>query len=136
MLLVVVAALVVVAIAFIAIGREVSRLESRVAPSVFEVEEAIEFIADRLPESVAARISHDDVRWVLMADAESLEAATAEEVAEGDDDEVVDEDTAIARVLLRAEEERPELTDDDVAAVLDGRMAYLRAIGAIGQAAD
>lgn len=126
----------VVAIAFYAVGREVVLLENRVAPSVYEVEEAVPYIADRLPDDVTARISMDDVRWVLRVDAEELEAATAEAVAAGEVDEVIDPDGAVGRVLARVEEERPDLDDTDVVAVLDARLAYLQAIGAIGTEAD
>lgn len=134
--LIVVGLALVVTIAFYAVGREVVLLENRVAPSVYELEEAIAFIADRLDDDVASRISHDDVRWVLRVDAEELEAATAEVVAAGEVDEVVDPDGAVGRVLARVEEERPDLDDTDVVAVLDARLAYLEAIGAIGTQAD
>ncbi len=134
--LVVVALALVVAIAFYAVGREVVLLEDRVQPSVFELEEAIDFIADRLPNPVTARVSLDDVRWVLVTDADVLEEATAEAVARGDDDEVLDEDGAVGRVLDRATNERPDLADEDVVAVLDARLAYLQAIGAVGSEAE
>jgi len=135
-LLVVLAVVAVAVIAFYAVGREVVLLESRVQPAVFEVEEAIAFIADRLPPEVTARVSHDDVRWVLKADAAVLEEATAEEVARGESDEVLDQDGAVGRVLARAGDERPELADEDVVAILDVRLAYLQAIGAVGTEAD
>ncbi len=135
-ILVVVATLLVVAIAFYAVGREVSLLEDRARPAVFEMEEAIAFIAERLPDEVTARVSHDDVRWVLRTDAEVLEEATAEEVAIGDEDEILDEDGAVGRVLARVSDERPDLADEDVVAILDARMEYLRVIGAVGSEAD
>ena len=134
-LLIVLAVVLVTVIAFYAVGREVVLLESRVQPAVFELEEAIAYIADRLPDDVTARVSHDDVRWVLMADADELEAATAEAVAAGEVDEVVGEDDAIALIIARAEDERPDLTDDDIAAILAARLDYLEAIGAIGDQA-
>jgi hypothetical protein len=132
----VVAAVLVVAIAFYAVGREVTLLEDRARPAVFELEEAIAFIAELLPDEVTARVSHDDVRWVLRVDAEVLEEATAEAVARGDDDEVLDQDGAVGRVLDRVADERPDLDDTDVVAILDARLAYLQAIGAIGPQRD
>jgi hypothetical protein len=130
------AVVLVVAIALYAVGREVVLLEDRARPAVFELEEAIAFIAERLPDEVTARVSHDDVRWVLRTDAEVLEEATAEAVAVGDDDEVLDQDGAVGRVLGRASEDRPDLADEDVVAILDARLTYLEAIGAIGRPAD
>lgn len=136
MILVVLAVALVVAIALYAVGREVVLLEDRARPAVFELEEAIAFIAERLPDEVTARVSHDDVRWVLRADAEVLEEATTDEVAHGDDDEVLDQDGAVGRVLARATDERPDLADEDVVAILDARLVYLQAIGAVGSEAD
>jgi len=130
------AVVLVVAIALYAVGREVVLLEDRARPAVFELEEAIAFIAERLPDEVTARVSHDDVRWVLRTDAEVLEESTAEEVARGHDDEVLDQDGAVGRVLARVTEARPDLADEDVVAILDARLAYLEAIGAIGRPAD
>src|SRR6478609_3774374 len=97
--------------------------------------EAVDFIADRLPVETQARISHEDVRWVLLADADLLEDATAELPPDHDADED-DEDAAVARILELADESGRDLADEDIVAVLDGRLAYLEAIGAIGPQAD
>jgi hypothetical protein len=142
---------IVVVIALVALGRETARLSGEARPAVFDVAQAVEFIADRLPADVQARLSHDDVRWILLADVDLLEDATrpededeaeidedpvelAELVDGGDDehDRVVDEDHALARLLALADASGRELLDGDVLAVLDARLAYLEAIGAIG----
>ena len=160
----------VVVIGLVVIGRETARLASQARPAVFELAEAVDFIADRLPLETQARISHDDVRWLLLADADLLEEATADpderrypwsrrprlvagrpvpvrddhgEVIDPGTDgpadpfgQVVDEDVAVARLLAVAEAEGRELADEDIAAVLDARMAYLEAIGAVGGRAE
>jgi hypothetical protein len=128
------AAVLVAVIALVAVGREVGLLAVRDRPAVFDLEEAVDFVADVLPDDVAGRLSHDDVRWVLRADVDLLEEATLE--GEERPESVVDEDDAVARIIGRAEVERPELSDEDVVAVLDARTAYLRAIGAVGPEAD
>ncbi|HEX2575941.1 MAG TPA: hypothetical protein VHK88_06290, partial [Aquihabitans sp.] len=46
--------------------------------------------------------------------------------------QVVDEDLAVARILTAAEASGRDLADEDIAAVLDARLAYLEAIGAVG----
>ena len=69
---------VVVVIGLLFVGRETARLARSARPAVFELTEATEFIADRLPPETQARISHEDVRWVLLADADLLEEATAD----------------------------------------------------------
>lgn len=142
----VVALVAVVCIGLVVIGRETSRLSLSARPAVFDVAEAVEFIADQLSPEIQAQISHEDVRWVLLADADLLEEATADpteprfpwskpKAIEGRDlqDQVLDEDLAVARILELADRSDRELTDDQIVAVLDLRLDYLRAIDAIGE---
>lgn len=68
----------IVAIGLVLVGRETARLAGAARPAVFDLARAVEVIADALPERVQARISHDDVRWVLLADADLLEEATSD----------------------------------------------------------
>lgn len=125
------AAVLVVVIGLLAVGRETSLLVATARPAVFDLEEALQFIADRLPEDVAGRLTHDDVRWVLRTDVDLLESATAE-VMPDYGPEIVDEDTAVALILARADADDRDIGDGDVVAVLAGRLEYLEAIGAIG----
>ena len=144
-LLFVVVLLVVAVIALVLIGRETARLAAAARPAVFDVFEATDFIAERLSPAAQARLSHDDVRWILLADVEALEEATVDltegrfpwskspvSAAEADTPETVDEDDAIARVLAIADGTDRDLEDVDIAEVLELRTAYLNAIGAIG----
>lgn len=134
-ILVAVATVAVIVLGLVVVGRETGRLSARVHPAVFDLEEAVDFIADGLPVDVASRLTHADVRWVLRADADLLERSTAEDPERGR--AVVDEHDAVARILARAEDEGWPIEDTDVVAVLDGRTAYLEAIGAVGpQATD
>jgi hypothetical protein len=122
----------VVVIALVAVGREALGGATRARPAVFDLEEAVAFIADGLPPDVASRLTYDDVRWVLRADVEALEEATAEPEQVELGMEVLDEDVAIGRILGAVEAEGRDLTDVDVASVLQGRTRYLQAIGAVG----
>lgn len=137
----------VVVIGLVVVGGETARLATVVRPAVFDLAEAVDFIADRLPTDSQARLSHDDVRWVLLADADLLEASTAgpaerrypwsrKPVAQVQPDEVVDEDQAVARIIARADDEGRDIADEDVVAVLDTRLSYLEAIGAVGPEAE
>lgn len=160
----------VVLLGLVLVGRETARLAGAARPAVFDLVEATEFIADQVNPGVQARISLDDVRWILLADADLLEEATAdpderrypwsrpplvagrpipvrdatgEVVGRGDEGpidpfgQVVDEDLAVARIFTAAEKTGRDLADEDIAAVLDARLTYLEAIGAIGgRAAD
>lgn len=123
---------VVVVIGLVVLGRETARLSDAARPAVFDLTEAVHYIADQLPPEAQARLTHDDVRFVLLADADLLEEATAEVLPEDEVVEVVDEEIAIVRAIDAAERTGRDLTDEDIVAILDGRAAYLRAIGAIG----
>lgn len=127
-----VAVVLVVLIGFFAVGRETGVLEHQARPAVFDVEEAVGFIADSLPDAVAGRITMDDVRWVLRADVDRLEAATVDADNAAADTDIVDQDAAVAAILARADADGRNLADEDVVAVLDARLDYLGAIGAIG----
>ncbi len=126
----------VVVIGLVVIGRETFRLRTTARPAVFDLEEAVGFISDRLPDEVAARLTPDDVRWVLRADADSLEEATESSDVVELGPEYLDEDAALARVLAVADDEDRGLDDADIAAVLAERSSYLELIGAIGPQAD
>lgn len=133
----------VVVIGLVVLGRETARLAAAARTAVFDMSQAVEYIADRLPPDAQARLSHDDVRWILLADADHIEERSDPVGAsDGADDgipgfgPIVDEDGAVARILLAADASGRDLADEDVASVLDGRSAYLRAIGAVGPEAE
>ena len=127
----------IVVVGLVVVGRETYRLAHAARPAVFDLAEAVEYIADELPPESQARLSHDDVRWILLSDADLLESATA------DPDEMPfpwqrppqrADDEAVARILAAADAADRELRDEDVVAVLDARLDYLEAIGAVGGA--
>ncbi len=122
----------VLAIGFLAVGRSTSVLRYQARPAVFDLEEAVGFIADELPEGPAGRLTVDDVRWLLRADVDRLEQATADADDPHAATDIVDQDATVARILELADAEDRDLADEDVVAVLDARTDYLRAIGAIG----
>jgi len=131
----IITALAVLAIALVTVGRVVGRLSVEAPVSVFDEDEAVEWIADRLPFDVSAQLSHDDVRRIVLWHLEYLEdegVATESAFEEAPDNVVVGEDDALAYVLGRATEAGLEADDAQVAVVLDTERAYLEAIGAIG----
>ena len=132
----IIAAVAVVAIGLVTVGRVVGRLSLVPPTSVFDEDEAVEWIADRLPYEVQARLSHDEVRQIVLWHLEYLERegiATEAAYAEAaPDNVVVGEDDALAYVLGRATEAGLDADDTQIALVLDTERAYLEAIGAIG----
>ena len=139
-MLVAVGAVAVLAIAVAAVAMAVGRLESETAPSVYELAGAVDYIADRLPAEVTARVGYDDVRtvagWHLDWFA-SVGLATEYGIELGDPavDEgavaVADTDAAIDAVVARAlKAGGPEPVD--VVCICELQMQYLAEIGAIG----
>jgi len=123
-------------IAAVSIGLVSGSLARRPRRSVYDLEEAVDFVADRLPDDLTARLSFDELRSVLLFHCEYLarkgiaSERTAEDV--GSSLVVVPDDEPLAYVLGRVEEEGLEVADDDVVTILDVEVAYYDAIGAIG----
>jgi hypothetical protein len=130
-----VAVVAVLAIAVVAVGAVVDRLAVEAPVSVFDEDEAVEWIADRLPFEVAAQLSHDDVRALVLWHLEFLESrgvATETAFEEAPDAVVVAEDDGLAYVIGQAAEAGLAVDDVHVVAVLEVEEDYLEAIGAIG----
>jgi hypothetical protein len=139
---VVLGALVVFAIAAAVVGREAGLLDREPPRSVFDMDEAVKFVADRLPDEVTAALSHDDVAAIVGWHLDYFEAEgllvgpgaplDGSRISEA----LVSDDGAVAFVLGRAGADRadaaPDFTDDQIASVVHADTAYLRAIGAIG----
>jgi hypothetical protein len=133
----VVTAFVVFAIAAITIGRETHRLDAVTPAPALELVDAVAWIADRLPPEVSAQISYEDVRDLVTWHLEMLEEDGVRQTADPDSDLVIVEDQGtIAALVDRAFDQGRAIDATQVRAVLDGELAYLRAIGAVGPLAD
>lgn len=134
----VLAALLVFAIAAVTVGREAFRLGHQPPPTVFDLDEAVEVVADGLPADAQARLTYDEVRHLIEAELDHLRskglfALPGEEVSvDGERDIVVADDDAVAVVLGAAEEAGLDVDDGDVYLVIAGLHEHLAAIGAIG----
>jgi hypothetical protein len=137
-LFILVAAVLVVVIALVAVGREAFTMSVQPRQALFDLDEAVDYVADRLPGPVTARLSYEDVRQLLTFHIEYLRAKGLPRTRElaarsnGSDSVVIDEDEPAAYVLMRAEAVGLEADADDVVAVLDAASAYFAEIGAIG----
>jgi hypothetical protein len=132
--LAVLAAALVVVIALVAVGREAFTLGVQPKQAHFDLEEAVEFVADRLPDEVTAVLTFDDVRSILRWHLEYLRdrgvPARRDQTAGGP--VVVEDDEGVAWVLGKADEFGLEVTDVEIATVLGVELEYFHAIGAIG----
>ncbi|MYC58363.1 MAG: hypothetical protein F4138_03910 [Acidimicrobiia bacterium] len=138
------AVMLVVAIAIYTVLRVSSRLAHSRARVVYDLAEAVEFVSERLPETLTAKLSYDDVEALLLWHVDHLRvsgAATygrgdlAAAAAEGNDEgiEVVtNEDDIVDYVLAKASSSGRDIEALDVVVVLDLERAYLEQIGALG----
>ena len=133
------AAIAVFAIAAGAIGREAHRLDAIAPRAVYRLDEAVDFVADRLPVASQARLTPAEVEQLLIAHLNWLHdrGLQPDRVVDRRQDivetVVVREDDLIAHLLGVADGLGVELLDDvDAVNVVDAHLAYLDAIGAIG----
>ena len=135
-----------VGLAAYAVMRVSSRLSHTRARAVYDLFEAVDFVAERLPDALSAKLSYDDVQEILLWRLDHLRQrgsatygrgdVTATE-AEGRDEEVVtSDDDSVDFVLARASESERDIDALDVVVVLDLESQYLKAIGALGPPAE
>jgi hypothetical protein len=127
-------------IAAVAIGTVTGSLARRPRRSVYDLEEAVDFVAERLPPEVTATLGYEDVRAVLVAHCDYLadkgvaSERTADDIGSGL--VVVPDDEPVAYILGRVESEQLDVTDEQVVQILDVETRYYEAIGAIGPPVD
>ena len=136
---VLVAVVMVFAIAAGVIGREAHRLDAIAPRAVYQIDEAVDFVADRLPAESQARLTPAEVETLLIAHLRwmhdhGLQPDKAVDAAQTiADDVIVTEDTLVAYLLATAEAGDVELLDDvDAVNVVEAHLAYFDAIGAVG----
>lgn len=129
----VIAAIAVVVIGLVTVGRETFAASQVARPALFEIDRAVEFVSAGLDDRTAARLTPDDVLCILQVDAELIVNTAGEHVATGVGVEILDNEAAVRRVMDRLDEaHRRVIEEADVVAVIAGRTRYLVQIGAIG----
>ncbi|MEY4364723.1 MAG: hypothetical protein RLZZ305_67 [Actinomycetota bacterium] len=138
-----VSAVLVFVIAAVTVGREARRLDSVAPRVVYRIDEAVGFVAERLPTDTQARVTFDDVELMLrehlnwLGDRRLQAVDVVDRTQDINEPVVVDEDTLTAHLLARATARGVEILDDvDVVRVVEAHLAYLDAIGAVGPHAD
>ena len=126
----VIAAVIAFAIAALVVGRESQRLGHQRYEPVYRIDEAVEFISERLPYETAAELTPDNLRQLLRLHLNYLQF---EEGSVGRAGGVLNDDATVAELQRRARDDGLGLDRRHVGNVLDGQLHYLRAIGAIAQ---
>lgn len=135
--------IVTFAIAAGSIGRESKRLDSFAPRVVYSLDEAIDFVADRIPAVSQSRLTPEDVDTLLRAHmrwlhAHGLQPDQVNQARQSIDEQVVLTDLeSVAYLLAEADRLEMEILDDvDVANVVNAHLDYLDLIGAVGPEAD
>lgn len=135
----VVAAVLVFAIAAGTIGREAHRLDSVAPRAVYRLDEAVDFVADRLPAASQARLTPAEVEQLLVAHLrwlheQGLQPDRPDDARQAIDRQVlITEDALVAYLLGEASSLGVDLLDDvDAVNVVEAHLEYLEAIGAVG----
>ena len=130
-------------IAAVSIGREAHRLDAVAPRAVYMLDDAVAFVAARLPAESQARLTFDEVQQLLVAHMRWLHAKglqprdVIDRPQDIDDELVVSEDTITAWLLGEAERLQIELLDDvDAVRVVQAHLTYFEEIGAVGPRAS
>lgn len=138
---VVLALLTTFVIAAVAVGSSTAQLSTRARRSVYDLDEAIEFVADQLPPEITAEVGFDDVAAVLGWNLDYLQSTGIATPKAADDPGsgliVVGDAEPLAWVLGRLESVEEgsagsSLSDEQVVAILEANRSYEMSIGAIG----
>jgi hypothetical protein len=132
-ILLLIAFILVFAIAAVVIGRETHRLDAVTPVPTVDINDAVEWISEELPEDVSAQMSYEDVRDVLLWHVEEMQSVgvAADEGLEGTPI-VIDENWSVNAIALRALAENRTFPKEHIQAVLDAELRYFEAIGAVG----
>ncbi len=140
--LLVLAAILVVGLAAYAVMRVSSRLAHTRVRTVYDLGDAVAFVAGELPYELSAKLSHEDVEALLLWRLDHLRlrgaatygradvTATAAELR--NESVVTSDDDSVDYVLARATESGRDIDALDVVVVLDLESRYLKSIGALG----
>lgn len=123
-------------IAAVSVGSVVAQQGNKARPAVYDIEEAVEFVADSLPAEVTATVSYEQVRQVLEWHLSYLEtkgvASTHTDAELSEELVVVDDAEPVAWILGKADDAETEIDDVHVVAILAAQERYFAHIGAFG----
>jgi hypothetical protein len=142
---------VVIVIALVVIGvacgiaawfviREAGRMAAEPPPPVFDTEESYDWVVEHLPDIVAATLTPADVRRILDFQLEYLtrrgNSGNGNASSSNPTGSVVLGGTeTVDYILARSSETGESYLPEQVHAVIDTQLAYLRDIGAVGPVA-
>jgi hypothetical protein len=118
--------------------REAARLAAEPPPPVFDMDEAFEWVVAHVPDMVAATLTPGDVRRILDFQLEFFQrkgVAGNGSSAHPPGDVIVGGAETVDYIVSRSSATGEQYLPEQVHAVIETQLAYLRAIGAVGDAA-
>ena len=114
--------------------REAARLSVEPPPPVYDVEEALDWVIENLPDDVAATLTPADARRILDYQLEFYERSglVQSDRPEAGLDFLVGGPEMVEFICMRAEATGEAYDPVQVEGVLATQLEYLRAIGAVG----
>lgn len=129
----------VVAIAAFLVVREAGRIGADPPSALFDPEDALEWVVEHLADDAAATLTRDDVRRILDAQLEYFRWAGIS--ANGGNGStggsaVIGSAEQVQYILDRTAASGGAFLPEQVHAVVETQLSYLRAVGAVGPPAD
>jgi len=131
-------AIAILAIAGFLIAREAKRMAVAPAPPLFRMDEAFDWVVEHVPDEVAATLTPDDVKRILALQIEFMKrkgVAVNGKKPESRGPVIVGTSETVEYIITRARADGEEYLPEQVHAVIETQLRYMRAIGAIGDPA-
>ncbi len=136
------AALATFVIAAVVVGREARRLDAVAPRAVYDIDQAVEFVSERIAPASQARLTPEEVEQLLtfhllwLRDKGLAPADVIDRRQDIDRTTIITDDSVVGFLLGEAESSGVDVLDDvDVVNVVDAHLDYFDAIGAIGPTA-
>ena len=129
----------VVAIAAFFVTREATRIARQPPPALFHLDDAIDWVVAHVPDDVAATLNTNDVTRILEFQVEFFKrkgVSSNGSTAYPPGTVVIGGSETVDYILERCAATGEAYLPEQVYGVIETQMSYLRAIGAVGPAAD
>jgi hypothetical protein len=130
---------IAIGIAAFFVAREATRIAKAPPPALYHLDDALAWVVEHLPDDVAATVTVDDVRRILEFQVEFFKrkgVSSNGSTAYPAGPVVIGGSETVDYVLERCAETGERYLPEQVYGVIDTQLSYLRAIGAVGPAAQ
>jgi hypothetical protein len=130
---------IAIGIAAFFVAREATRIAKEPPPALYHLDDALAWVVEHLPDDVASTLTVDDVRRILEAQVEFFKrkgVSSNGSTAYPSGPVVIGGSETVEYVIERSGETGERYLPEQVYGVIDTQLSYLRAIGAVGPAAE